>query len=211
MAEDKKKKPAEGGGNPNVPEGAFGGARDATLKRLFPELSSELFSGPSFFDPNLGAGNLGAGGRGGGEGGGDQRKKLEAMVDMWREQLAAEQAMKGPEAVRKNLQSLAEYQDPVRLARERQEASLAAPFGPGGYFEGRRAADIMTPEEIMASQGRTAANQWASLRQPLTEGQKQNLQGPGGVKVAAQRGAGEFDPEELRRLNEQYRARRTYM
>jgi hypothetical protein len=201
MAESKKKKSAEGGGNPNVPEGAFGGAKDAGadvtgLERLFPG----AFEGPSFSDFNVG-------GYGGDEAG-LQRRRLEAMVDLWREGLAAKQAMQVRPA--EEYEAQAKAQDPVRFAEQRRAASLADPFGAGGYFEGRRAADLMTPEEIMASQGPTAANQWASLRGPLTGEQKQNLQGPGGVKVAAQRQAGEFDPEELRRLNEQYRARRTY-
>jgi hypothetical protein len=209
MAEKTKKKSGEAGGNPNVPAGAYGGAKDAAsseFERLFPDLSG-LFEGPSFSNYNIGG--YGQGGRaeavGGGEDGGDQRRKLELIANLWREGLAAKQA-----APRQNLQALAEYEDPVGFAQRRREAALADPFGQGGYFEGRRAADIMTPEEIMASQGRTAGNQWASMRQPLTPEQKQNLQGPGGVKVAAQRGAGEFDPEELKRLNAQYVANRTY-
>jgi hypothetical protein len=194
MAENKKKS-VEGGG-------------DTTLGRLFPELSSELFGGPSFSNYNIGGYGPGQAAPSA-EGGGDQRRKLELMADLWRQGLEAQQAAQVRPA--EEYEAQAKAQDPVKFAQQRREAGLADPFGAGGYFEGRRAADIMTPEEIMASQGGTAANQWASMRQPLTEEQKQNLQGPGGVKVAAQRGAGEFDPEELRRLNEQYVARRTYM
>jgi hypothetical protein len=208
MAEkDKEKKSAKGGGNPNVPAKAFGGAKDAGVtgfEYLFPGLSEGAFKGPSFSDFNVG----GYGQGGGGEESGLARRRLELMTDLWRQGLEAQQKAQVRPA--EEYEAQAKAQDPVKFAEQRRAASLADPFGPGGYFEGRRAADIMTPEEIMASQGPTAANQWASLRGPLTAEQKQNLQGPSGVKVAAQRGAGEFDPEELRRLNEQYRARRTY-
>lgn len=185
MAESKKKKSDEGGGgNPNVPEKAFGGAKDTGMvERLFPELGG-AFEGPSFLNYNIGGY-----GRGAGAESDEKSKQRELLANMWREQLAAEQERKGPEAVRKNLQSYAEYQDPVRFAEQRRAASLADPFGPGGYFEGRRAADLYTPEAILASQGNTAENQWAQR---------------GGAKG--------IDPEELKRLNAAtYQARKTYM
>lgn len=172
MAESKKKKSAEGGGNPNVPEGAFGGAKDAGvtgLEHLFPGLSEGLFTGPS----------LG----GGVEGGGDQRRKLELIADLWKRQLEAQ----SPEVVRGRLQALSEYQDPVAHAQGQYQARLAGdPWAAGGQFEGRRAADLYTPEQIVASGGRTAENQLRSQQKKTDT----------------------FDPEELKRLNEQYR--RTY-
>lgn len=183
MAEIKKKKSAEGGGNPNVPEGAFGGAKDAGatgLEHLFPGLSEGLFGGPSFSDFNVG----GYGQGGGGDEAGLQRRRLEAMVDMWREQLAAKQAMQVRPA--EEYEAQAKAQDPVKFAEQRRAASLADPFGPGGYFEGRRAADLYTPEQIVASGGMTAENQLRSQQKKTDQ----------------------FDPEELRRLNAQYR--RTY-
>jgi hypothetical protein len=201
MAEkNKTKKSAKGGGNPNVPEGAKE-AGVTGLEHLFPG----AFEGPSFSDFNIGGG----GDVGGAEGAGVQRRRLELMADIWRQQLEAQQAAQVRPA--EEYEAQAKAQDPVKFAQQQYQARLASdPWAAGGQFAGKSAADIMTPEEIMASQGSTAANQWASMRQPLTGEQKQNLQGPGGVKVAAQRQAGEFDPEELRRLNEQYRARRTY-
>lgn len=88
------------------------------------------------------------------------------------------------------IRAKAETRDPVGWAIKQGEAANIArnanPWGEGGAFEGRRAADVMTPEEIMASQGRTAANQWASKRAGITP---------------AQKSAGEFDPEQLRQLN----------
>lgn len=183
MAEDKKKK--EGGGNPNVPAGAFGGAKDATLERLFPELSSQLFGGPSFSNYNIGG--YGQGG-GEGEGGGDQRRKLELMADLWRQGLEAQQAAQVRPAEAYEAQARAA--DPVRFAQQQYQARQAQdPWGPGGQFEGRRAADLYTPEAILASQGNTAENQWAQL---------------GGAKG--------INPEELKRLNAAtYQARKTYV
>lgn len=88
------------------------------------------------------------------------------------------------------IRAKAETRDPVGWAIKQGEAGNitrnANPWGEGGAFEGRRAADVMTPEEIMASQGNTAANQWASKRAGITPAQKQ---------------AGEFDPDQLRQLN----------
>ena len=51
---------------------------------------------------------------------------------------------------------------PERTAQENYQARLASdPWAAGGLFEGRRAADRLSPEAILASQGNTAANQWA--------------------------------------------------
>src|SRR6267142_4056766 len=88
MAEKSKKKSAEGGGNPKD-----AGVGVTGLEHLFPGLSEGLFGGPSFSNFNIGGYGGGQGAMApGAEGGGDQRKKLEAMVQMWREQLAAKQA-----------------------------------------------------------------------------------------------------------------------
>lgn len=61
------------------------------------------------------------------------------------------------------LETKARLRNPEEYARRNYMAdTYAAPFAPGGAFEGRMAADTMTPTQIMASQGNTAANQWAS-------------------------------------------------
>ena len=121
-----------------------------------------------------------------------QAKYLEGIMDLWR----TKQANQSPEAIRQNLQSLAEYEDPVAHAQQQYQARLARdPWGPGGQFEGRRAADLYSPEAIVASQGNTAENQ---LRQ-IGAGKKM----PGGE---------EFDVDELKRLNQIYAAgRRSYV
>jgi hypothetical protein len=92
-------------------------------------------------------------------------------------------------------QAQAQAQDPVRFAQEQRQAELdTSPWAKGGLFEGRRAADIMTPAQIMASQGQTAANQWAS-------------QLPAGASTKSG-----VDADELRRLNAQQAGRfRTYI
>lgn len=78
----------------------------------------------------------------------------------------------------------AKARDPVQFAQQQYAARLAGdPWAQGGQFEGRRAADLYTPEQIVASGGMTAENQLRS-QQKKTDN---------------------FDPEELRRLNEQYR------
>lgn len=51
---------------------------------------------------------------------------------------------------------------PVQDARNAYQARQESdPFGPGGAFAGRSAADLLSPTALAASQGRTAANQWA--------------------------------------------------
>jgi hypothetical protein len=132
-----------------------------------------------------------------GRGGNDQTQMLQGLRDLYLEQLpfAREQLAKQP-TVQEYYTAKAQAQDPVAWEQKQREARLARdPWGPGGQFAGRRAADLYTPEEILATQGNTAENQIKSLRKPITE---------------EQRSAGEFDPEELRRLNQQYAAMRTY-
>jgi hypothetical protein len=61
------------------------------------------------------------------------------------------------------LETKARLRNPENYARQQYMANTyAAPFAPGGAFEGRMAADTMTPAQIMASQGMNARNQWAS-------------------------------------------------
>jgi hypothetical protein len=121
----------------------------------------------------------------------EQTQFLANMMDLWRTKAANQ----SPEAIRQNLQSLAEVQDPVGFAQERKEAQLADPFGKGGYFEGRRAADLYSPEAILASQGNTAEMQ---LRQA-------------GAGKKPKEGEPEFDLDELKRMNQLYAAgRRSY-
>jgi hypothetical protein len=106
-------------------------------------------------------------------------------------------------------QAAARAQDPVRYEQEQRQAYLDRnPWGPGGQFEGHRAADIYTPEEILASQGNTAQNQILRNRQPISADRRAQL---AGVPVNQRANAGEFDPEELLRQNAIYRANRTYM
>lgn len=53
---------------------------------------------------------------------------------------------------------------PVQDARNAYQARQESdPWGSGGAFEGRSAADLLSPTALAASQGRTAANQWAMV------------------------------------------------
>jgi len=187
---DRTKKANEGGGNPNVPEGAFGGAKDTGvtgLEYLFPGLSEGLFGGPSFSDFNVGRYGGGKGAMApGAEGDGDQRRKLELLADLWRQGLEAKQATQIRPAEAYEAQARAA--DPAGFAAKQYQARLAGdPWAAGGQFAGRRAADLYTPEQIVASGGMTAENQLRSQQKKTDQ----------------------FDPEELKRLNEQYR--RTYV
>lgn len=120
-----------------------------------------------------------------------QVKFMEGLMDLWR----TKQENQSPEAIRQNLQSLAEYEDPVAHAQQQYQARLAKdPWGPGGQFEGRRAADLYSPEAIVASQGNTAENQ---------------IRRAGGGKKLPE--GGEFDVDELKRLNRIYAANRSYV
>jgi hypothetical protein len=94
---------------------------------------------------------------------------------------------------RKMLQDPVGYYNKMASLPSNAPGSLSA-FAPGGLFEGRMAADTMTPAQITASQGMNAKNQWASMGKPGTTA-------PGGEDV-----------DELRRLNAQQAGRyRTYM
>jgi hypothetical protein len=118
-----------------------------------------------------------------------QAKYLEDIMDLWR----MKQANQSPEAIRQNLQSLREYEDPVAFEQQNYQARLAKdPWGPGGQFEGRRAADLYSPEAIVASQGRTAENM---IRQA------------GGGKKPSET---TFDVDELKRMNRIYAANKSY-
>ena len=153
----------------------------------------------SMFQPSQGGGTApsgaiplaAAGGAlgGGGRGGNDQTQMLQALRDLYQEQLpfAREQLAKQP-TVKEAYAAKAEAADPVAWAAKQHEARLARdPWGPGGLFEGRGASQ-MSPEAVLASQGNNAMNQWA------------------------QRGAVEgIDPKELEKFNEQVRlSRRSY-
>jgi hypothetical protein len=121
-----------------------------------------------------------------------QTRYLEGLMDLWR----TKQANQSPEAIRQNLQSLAEYEDPVGHAKELYEARQATdPWGPGGQFEGRRAQDLYSPEAILASQGRTAENM---IRQA------------GGGRKPVE-GEPAFDVNELKRMNRIYAANKSYV
>ena len=139
------------------------------------------------------------------QGGGSQEELMRALIDLERQRIAKQPT------IEEAYMAKARARAPVATAIAQGEASRIArnadPWGPGGAFEGRRAADLYTPEEILASQGRTAENQIKSLRRPLPEEQAANLRNV----VASRRDAGEFDPEELRRLNREYAMRRSYI
>jgi hypothetical protein len=94
---------------------------------------------------------------------------------------------------RKMLQDPVGYYNKMASLPSNAPGSLSA-FAPGGLFEGRMAADTMTPAQIMASQGMTAKNQWAS-------------QMPAGSTTESG-----VDTDELRKLNQAQRGRyKTYM
>ena len=116
-------------------------------------------------------------------------RQLQMYLDFKREQMAND-ISQNPAKLLQALQAQAQVQDPVRLAQEQRQAELdTSPWAKGGLFEGRRAADRMSPAAILASQGNTAENQWAQL------GANKNI-----------------DPEELKRLNAAQAGRfRTYM
>jgi hypothetical protein len=138
-----------------------------------------------------------------GQQGGDQTANLKMLIDWMRESQAAD--LQRPDIA---FQAAARASDPVRYAQEQRQAYLDTnPWGPGGQFAGERAADIYTPEEILASQGNTARNQILRNRQPLSPEERQRL---AGVPRAQRANAGEFDPEELLRQNQIYANRRSY-
>jgi hypothetical protein len=163
--------------------GGQGAGRDIGLS---PEVQSLLFGGPSFSDFNIG----GYGGGGGGEG--DQQRNLRALLNAWLQQQQNESRtqLALPGAV---YSAQRQAQDPVGWrAKQKDVASMGPTFDEA--FAGHRAADTMTPAQIMASQGMTAANQWAS-------------QLPAGAVTPSG-----VDADELRRINAQQAGRfRTYM
>ena len=116
-------------------------------------------------------------------------RQLQMYLDFQREQMAND-IRQNPAKMLQAYQAQAQAQDPVRFAQEQRQAELdTSPWAKGGLFEGRRAADTMSPEAILASQGNNATNQWAQL------GANKNI-----------------DPEELKRLNAAQAGRyRTYM
>jgi len=156
-----------GGGNPNVPAGAYGGAQDEQQK---PQKSEGDLMVERLF--------------GGGGQGTPTEQMLRQLIDRWRERERPSETLAQDVMLR----------DPVGYANKMSSLPSNAPrslsaFAPGGAFEGRMAADTMTPAQIMASQGMNAKNQWAS-------------QMPAGSIT------GDVDTDELRRLNAQQR--RTY-
>jgi hypothetical protein len=139
------------------------------------------------FNPNQGAAGTQWGSAGNQNFGqfGNFGQMLQALMQQYQPQ----------EDVSQILETKARLRNPEEYARRTYMAdTYAAPFAPGGAFEGRTAADTMTPAQIMASQGMSAKNQWASQ---LPAGSTT----PSGV-----------DTDELRKLNAQQAARyKTYM
>src|SRR4029077_16151639 len=148
------------GGNPNVPAGAYGGAQD-----YGPNLLQQLV--------------------GGGGGGGDTEALLRGLIARWQPKESPGQTLTTDVMLRDPVG----YYNKMSSLPSNAPGSLSA-FAPGGAFEGRMAADTMTPATITASQGMNARNQWASMGQPGTTA-------PGGEDV-----------DELRRLNAQQAGRR---
>jgi hypothetical protein len=122
-------------------------------------------------------------------GGQGSNEQLKMWIDFLREQQAND-IRQNPAKQLQAYQAQAQAQDPVRFAQENYQARLATdPWGPGGQFAGHTAAETMSPEAILASQGNNAMNQWAQR---------------GAVKG--------IDPEELKRLNASAAGRyKTYM
>lgn len=122
-------------------------------------------------------------------GGGNVEQLLRGLMMQWQPQEQPSEAL----TTRKMLQDPVGYYNKMASLPSNAPGSLN-PWAPGGQFEGRTAADTMTPAQIMASQGMNARNQWASRGQPGTTA-------PGGEDV-----------DELRRLNAQQAGRyKTYM
>ena len=125
----------------------------------------------------------------GGEG--DQTELLRSMIQQWAQQMEAQRAADAEAlAQTPRPQEFAEARrygkDPYRAAISDVEAQRARGGTPSiDAFKAMNRIPELSPEEILASQGNTAMNQWMSLR---------GQQGGGGG------GAG-INPEELRRLN----------
>ena len=124
-------------------------------------------------------------GQGGGGGGGRRATRgyapYQGDLEQENPQAGGESGGYDEEALMQMLQSMAERWrpqeqfsdklaalDPVGWAIKQADAGNitrnANPWGAGGQFEGRRAADLYSPEEILASQGNTAQNQIWSAR-----------------------------------------------
>ena len=126
------------GGNPNVPEGAFGGAEDVSAEE---GLINRLF------------------GVGRSQGGNDTNELLQMLAKHWSN--PANQTIRPREAFMAEREAAI---GPERTAQENYQARLASdPWAAGGLFEGRTAKETMSPEAILASQGTNAMNQWAQL------------------------------------------------
>jgi hypothetical protein len=125
----------------------------------------------------------------GGDQQGDQNELLRNMMAQWAQQMEAARAARAAEVAQtprpQEYAQAARYrQDPVGAAIADQNAQSASHSGLDWFKQANRIPEL-TPEEIMASQGNTAANQWMSMRGQPQGGQQQ---------------AG-FNPDELRRLN----------
>lgn len=146
-----------------------------------------------------------------------QAKYLEGIMNLWR----TKQENQSPEAIRQNLQSLAEYEDPVAHAQEQHQARLAGdPWGPGGQFANR---PQLSEEAKLASQGNTATNQWAQRgavsvpteeggSRPIDAAELQRLNTQAAITGTPRRGE-TISPEELKKFNAQaaLRSRKTYV
>ena len=134
-----KKKRLQEGPNKNVPAGAFGGEGDYRSEPP-PEYAGQQLrysETPEYLN-----------------------RQLDLMSQLWREQLGVQ----GEYSPMAQAQALVYANDPTMYARKQYENRLGAdPWGPGGQFEGRRAADLYTPEYLLASQGNTAENQIAQM------------------------------------------------
>jgi hypothetical protein len=113
------------------------------------------------------------------------------MMERWAEQMAANRAAapRPDEVYGAQARANRYEQDPYRAAQSDMEAARARGGTPNiDAFKAMNRIPELSPEEILASQGNTATNQWMSMR-----GQPQ-----GGV---AGGGAPGINPDELRRLN----------
>jgi hypothetical protein len=148
-------------------------------------------------------------------GGMDQQQFMRMLVDrfgpqMMQQQQYALETQRGAQVrPAEQFEAAARAQDPLRYTQQNEAARMAqSPWAPGGQFQGHRAEDIYTPEEILASQGNTAQNQILRNRMPVSADRRAQL---AGVPANQRANAGEFDPEELLRQNRIYSANRSYM
>jgi hypothetical protein len=178
------------------PPGSQSAISQRTRQRLYGNQQQQNWQNPGSggygFNPDVGAPQTGEGWQSQGNqflqqlgGGGNFAQILQALMGQVQPQ----------ESPSEYLETRKRLRDPAEYARQQYYANTyAAPFAPGGAFEGRTAADTMTPAQIMASQGMSAKNQWAS-------------QMPEGSTTASG-----VDTDELRKLNAANRGRyRTYM